>query len=75
MGNGSGRDSGATALVGLGGFVMKAQVERDGEQWLLVETTAAEASCDGCGVRAVGNGRRRAMVRDLPMAGRATVIA
>jgi hypothetical protein len=53
---------------------VKAQVERDGERWLLVETTASQAWCPGCGVRAVGNGRHRVMVRDLPIAGRATVI-
>jgi transposase len=72
--NGTGRDSGATALVGLDGFVVKSQLERDGEHWLLVETTADVAWCPGCAVRATGNGRRQVMVRDLPIAGRATVI-
>jgi transposase len=72
--NGSGRDSGATALVGLDGFVVTAQTVHDGEHWLLVETTADRAWCAGCGVRAVGNGRRRVTVRDLSIAGVPTVI-
>lgn len=42
-------------------------------QWLLVETTATRAWCSGRGVGAVGNGRRRVMVRDLPIAGTPTV--
>ncbi len=74
MGNGSSEGGGATALVGLDGFVVTSQLERDGEHWLLVETTADVAWCRGCGVRAVGNGRRRVTVRDLPIAGRSTVI-
>jgi transposase len=74
VGNGSGEGTGATALVGLDGFVVKSQIVRDSEHWLLVETTAASAWCPGCGVRAVGNGRRNVIVRDLPIAGKATVI-
>jgi transposase len=74
VGNGSGGDSGATALVGLEGFVVTAQMVQDGEHWLLVETSAVRAWCPNCGVRAVGNGRRRVMVRDLPIAGISTVI-
>jgi len=74
VGNGSGRDSGATALVGLVGFVVTAQTAGDGEHWLLVETTADRVWCASCGVRAVGNGRRRVTVRDLPIAGTPTVM-
>ncbi len=74
MGNGSGRDAGATALVGLDGFVVTAQTVHDGEHWLLVETIADGAWCRSCGVRAVGNGRRRVTVRDLPISGVPTVI-
>jgi hypothetical protein len=74
VGNGSGGDAGATALVGLDGFVVTAQTVRDGEHWLLVETTTAQAWCAGCGVRAAGNGRRNVIVRDLPIAGRSTVL-
>jgi len=63
-------DSGeATALLGLDGFVVRAQVH-DGEQWwLAVETTATVTGCEACGARAVGHGRRRVKVRDLPIAG------
>jgi transposase len=61
--------SGVTALLGLDGFVVLAQVEEDGEWWLEVETTADRVGCWGCGTRAVGHGRRRVQVRDLPMAG------
>ena len=42
---------------------------RDGELWLAVETTQDRAWCPDCGVRATGNGRRRVLVRDLPIAG------
>ena len=63
-------DSGeVTALLGLERFVVCAQVH-DGEQWwLAIETTADVAGCEACGSRAVGHGRRRVMVRDLPIAG------
>jgi transposase len=74
VGNGSGEGTGATALVGLDGFVVTSQTMLDGEHWLLVETTADRAWCPACGVRAVGNGRRSVTVRDLPIAGQATVI-
>jgi hypothetical protein len=74
VGNGSGEGSGATALIGLDGFVVAAQTVRDGEHWVLVETTADRVWCHDCGVRAVGNGRRRVTVRDLPIAGTPTVI-
>ena len=43
---------GATALIGLAGFVVGAHVLEDGEWWLLVETTA-----DRSAVRRVGCGR------------------
>jgi transposase len=56
------------------GFVVGAQVEVDGELWLQVETTAELVGCSGCGTRAVGHGRRRVKVRDLPMAGRPVVV-
>lgn len=61
---------GATALVGLAGFVVGAQLLEDGEWWLRVETTADLVGCPSCGTRAVGHGRRRVQVRDLPIAGR-----
>lgn len=65
---------GATALVGMPGFVVGVQVEVGREWWLYVETTADVAGCEVCGTRAVGHGRRRAKVRDLPIAGRPVVL-
>lgn len=68
------RSEGATALLGLDGFVVGAQVEVDGEWWLLVETMADVVACEACGTRAVGHGRREVRVRDLPMADRRVVL-
>ncbi len=67
--NGHGSE-GATALFDMGGFVVVAHVVEGGEWWLLIETTADWVGCARCGVRAVGHGRRRVEVRDLPIAGR-----
>lgn len=69
--NGSG---GATALIGMSGFVVGAQVDVDGEWHLAVETTADRAACRACGCWAVGHGRRRVRVRDLPVSGRPVVL-
>ena len=69
--NGSG---GATALVGLSGFVVGVQELIEGEWWLFVETEADLVGCPACGVRAVGHGRRPTPVRDLPVAGRPVVL-
>ncbi len=66
--------SGATALLGMDGFVAGAQIEADGEVWICVETTADLAGCPACGVRAVGNGRRTVRVRDLPAGDRPVVL-
>lgn len=68
------RSEGATALLGMAGFVVGAQVEIDGEVWLHVETTETVVGCAGCGTRAVGHGRRRVRVRDLPAGGRPVVL-
>jgi transposase len=68
------RSGGATALLGLDGFVAGAQVEEGREAWILVETTADVMGCPPCGVRAVGNGRRVVKVRDLPVADRPVVL-
>jgi hypothetical protein len=59
--------SGVSALLGLDGFVVCAQLLDDasGEWWLAVETTEHRAWCPARGVRAVGHGRRRVVVRDL----------
>jgi transposase len=64
----------ATALVGMPELVVGAQILRDGEWWLFVETRTDRAWCRGCGVRAVGHGRSRTTVRDLPIAGTPTVV-
>jgi transposase len=67
---------GSSALLGLDGFVVRAQLLDDvtGEWWLAVETTEDRAWCPTCGVRAVGHGRRRVKVRDLPIADRPVVL-
>jgi hypothetical protein len=64
--------SGVSALVGLEGFVVRAQLldEPSGEWWLAVESLEDRAWCEICGVRAIGHGRRRVVVRDLPLADR-----
>ena len=68
--------SGVSALLGLDGFVVRAQLLDDasGEWWLAVETSEDRAWCPACGVRAVGHGRRRVVVRDLPLADRPVVL-
>ena len=74
MGNGSDDGLSAVALVGMDGFAVTGHVHRDGELWLAVETTTDRAWCPDCGARAIGNGRRRVLVRDLPIAGTPTVL-
>jgi len=69
--NGHGSES-ATALFDMAGFVVRAHVMEAGEWSLQVETTADRVGCAACGVRAVGHGRRRVEVRDLPIAGPAS---
>lgn len=56
-------------LVGLDGFVVTAQLFDDdsGEWFLAIETTENRAWCETCAVRAMGHGRRRVVVRDLPL--------
>ena len=68
--------SGVSALLGLEGFVVGAQLldKASGEWWLAVETIEERAWCPACGVRAVGHGRRRVVVRDLPLADRPVVL-
>lgn len=68
------RSEGATALLGMDGFVAGGKVEVDGEWWLSVETTADVAGCEACGTKAVAHGRREVRVRDLPMADRPVVL-
>src|SRR5262245_12518269 len=68
--------SGLSALLGLDGFVVRARLldEATGEWWLAVETVEDRAWCPTCGIRAVGHGRRRVKVRDLPIADRSMVL-
>jgi transposase len=68
------RSDGATALLGMPEFVVRAQIQEQGEWWLAVETTVEVVGCELCGTRAVGHGRRRVRVRDLPMADRPVVL-
>ncbi len=68
------RSEDATALLGMPGLTVGGQELIDGEWWLWVETTADRAACPSCGVWAVGHGRRRVAVRDLPIAGRPVVL-
>ena len=67
---------GVSALLGLAGFVVRAQLleEASGEWWQAVETTEDRAWCPACGVRPVGHGRRWVMVLDLPLADRPVVL-
>jgi transposase len=67
---------GSSALLGLDGFAVLAQLldGQTGEWWLAVEMTEDRAWCPVCGVRAVGHGRRRVKVRDLPIADRPVVL-
>jgi transposase len=68
--------SGVSALLGLDGVVVRAQLfeESTGEWWLAVETTEDRAWCEMCGVHALSHGRRRVVVRDLPLADRPVVL-
>ena len=68
------RSEGATVLLGMPEFVVGAQLAVGRELWLMVETTSDVVGCEGCGTRAVGHGRRRLKVRDLPMADRPVVL-
>lgn len=60
---------GATAMLGMDGFVALAHTEVGGELFVLFETTANLTGCPSRGVHATGHGRDRFQVRDLPAAG------
>ena len=68
------RSQGATALLGMDGFVVGAQVDDGDDVLLMVETTADVVGCEGCGTRAVGHGRRQVKVRDMPIGDRRVVL-
>jgi len=61
-------------LLGLDGFEVLAAQVAAGEWQLEIQTTATMVGCQGCGVRAELHGRRRVLVRDLPLAGRPVVL-
>jgi len=50
---------GATALIGMPGFEVGAQVEVGGEWWLSVQSADGPVGGGECGGRATGHGRRR----------------
>jgi hypothetical protein len=68
--------SGVSALLGLDAFAVRAQLvdETSGEWWLAAETTEDQGWCPSCGLRTVGHGRRRGVVRDLPLADRPVML-
>ena len=72
--NSDGSRTPEVALLGLDGFVVLAAAELAGEVELLVETTEVITGCPRCGVLAELHGRRPVSVRDLPLAGRPTVL-
>jgi transposase len=64
----------ATALVGIAELVVGVTELVEGEWVMYVETARDLVGCPACGVRAVGHGRLRRLVRDLPVAGRPVVL-
>ena len=71
----AGEDSALGVLVlGLDGFRLVAATDDDGELLMGVETDASWAACSTCGTRAKSKGRRKSMVRDLPVGGRPVVL-
>ncbi|MFN2503711.1 MAG: ISL3 family transposase [Acidimicrobiales bacterium] len=67
--------SGAVAVLGLEGFLLRAAIEEGGELWELVETTADFVGCPGCGTRARSKGRPTTEVRDMACGGRPVRLA
>ncbi|HVA43043.1 MAG TPA: ISL3 family transposase [Acidimicrobiales bacterium] len=63
-------NTGATALLGMDGFEVLAMTEEAGEVFISVQTRPAPVGCGACGTRAVGHGRTRIQIRDLPAGGR-----
>jgi transposase len=61
-------------LLGLDGFRVLTATTHGHELVLLVETTTDRDVCRSCGVRAGSKGRARTTVRDVPIAGRPTVL-
>jgi transposase len=66
-----------SVLLALGGFIVLAAARVGGELEVLVETDPAvtgPVACPTCGVLARAHGRREHLVRDLPVAGVATLL-
>lgn len=64
-----------TFLLGLEGFrLLAAETTETGELVVTVETTTERTGCPDCGVIAGSNGRPEVAVRDLPIAGRPTIL-
>lgn len=68
------RSDDATALLGMPGFNVGVQELIGDEWWLYVEPETDRAACAACGTWAVGHGRRRVAIRDLPISGRPVVL-
>jgi transposase len=64
----------AETIVDLPGFVVLAAGEYGGELELLVETDTTVVHCGMCGGRAQVHDRREHLLRDVPVAGRPTVL-
>jgi transposase len=64
----------AETIVDLPGFVVLAAGEYGGELELLVETVTMDIHCGQCGSPAQAHGRRKHLLRDVPVGGRATVL-
>jgi transposase len=64
----------AETIVDLPGFVVLAAGEYGGELELLVETVPIIVHCGQCGEPAQAHDRREHLLRDVPVAGRATVL-
>ena len=68
------RSQGATALLGMDGFLVGAHVDDGDDLLLMVETAVDLVGCEGCGTKAVGHGRRQVRVRDMPIGDRRVVL-
>jgi transposase len=64
----------AETIVDLPGFTVLAAGEYGGELELLVESAAVAVDCGRCGGPAQVHDRREHLLRDVPVAGRATVL-
>ena len=62
-------------LLGLDDFVVLSAGEVGGELEVLIETIETATGCRRCGVLATAHGRREHLVRDIPSAGRAVLLA